>query len=116
VFVLVRLFGEQAAQILNLVGNAANYTGAFVVLLVFVMLMVLVRAVLVMLMMFAMLAALPPGIVNGQLQFLDFQLFVFQTFDFCPRYSARVLPCCWRTWLYATKSACLSGPRENARN
>jgi len=25
----------------------------------------------------------------------------------CPRYSARVPPCCWRTWLYATKSACL---------
>jgi hypothetical protein len=34
----------------------------------------------------------------------------------CPRYSARVLPCCWKTWLSATKSACFSGPRENARN
>src|SRR5216684_193141 len=32
----------------------------------------------------------------------------------CPRSSVRALPSSWRTWLCATKSACFSGPRENA--
>src|SRR5882762_369183 len=34
----------------------------------------------------------------------------------CPRSSVRVLPSSWRTWRYATKSACFSAPRESVRN